>query len=536
MGKKKSRLLLSICTLVICIGVMCFGVYSATKVEYTVAGTISYEVNDVFVDIKTSLYASTLSFYESKEKMARDLYDLDLYFNYNQNREYTLPDNIEKFDYDFQVSTLNQDITNATEVFESDSLPINYGNFSVSDQKAFTYYIVVEIKNYSENAINVYLDMSELYANETAFNTFAVALKTLDNIDGATSGTVSKFYVIALTLKDQTKSTSRTFSTPKFVINNGELPATDGFEFEYDAELDGYVVSGYTGEDTIVTVPSTHIGAQGEKDVVALGDYEFAFDYVTDLYIPDTITTIDYFFYGCDISSIYLPNSIISMEDSVQFGETFKMRNLRISPNITRLGLGIEGYLGYSIYVPKNAELEGSFYSSTSPSPNLIYIDVDEDNPFLASVDGVLFNKNMSSLLAYPTSKSDNQYTIPNSVVYIDRRVFGKFNINYSDWGYDVDFVPFAIETLTIPESVTQIIGNSFGHCDLLSSVYIQSQDVVDLLTSSDSTSLLSNITTGEKICIKTGLSITSYISSNFTNQGFSENYDNVEYDVYIRN
>ncbi len=50
MKSKKSKLLFSLCSLLFCIGVMCFGVYSATTATLTLSGTISFEAYKMYVN------------------------------------------------------------------------------------------------------------------------------------------------------------------------------------------------------------------------------------------------------------------------------------------------------------------------------------------------------------------------------------------------------------------------------------------------------------------------------------------------------
>jgi hypothetical protein len=46
-------------------------------------------------------------------------------------------------------------------------------------------------------------------------------------------------------------------------------------------------------------------------------------------------------------------------------------------------------------------------------------IRVAEDNPYFTSVDGVLFTKNMTTLVKYPAAKELTQYTIPDSTLHV---------------------------------------------------------------------------------------------------------------------
>ena len=59
--KKRIKLLASLSTFCLAIAVLCFGVFAAIKVTYSVSGTISYEVNDAYVEMDTVVYAGTIA-------------------------------------------------------------------------------------------------------------------------------------------------------------------------------------------------------------------------------------------------------------------------------------------------------------------------------------------------------------------------------------------------------------------------------------------------------------------------------------------
>ena len=69
-------------------------------------------------------------------------------------------------------------------------------------------------------------------------------------------------------------------------------------------------------------------------------------------------------------------------------------------------------------------------------------IEVDENNPYLCAVDGVLFNKDRTILLAYPPGREDDSYTVPSGVKEIRDTAF-----------YD----PVFLTEVTVPDSVTVI-------------------------------------------------------------------------------
>ena len=89
-------------------------------------------------------------------------------------------------------------------------------------------------------------------------------------------------------------------------------------------------------------------------------------------------------------------------------------------------------------------------------------IEVDEDNPSMKSVAGVLFSKDGTKLYCYPAGCRQESYTIPVGVEWI-----GEFAFSHNQH----------ITTLTIPNSMKQIYG-SFSKCSSLKDVYCYADNV----------------------------------------------------------
>jgi hypothetical protein len=83
-------------------------------------------------------------------------------------------------------------------------------------------------------------------------------------------------------------------------------------------------------------------------------------------------------------------------------------------------------------------------------------ITVDPANPAYCSVDGVLFDKNGTTLLKYPSKKAAKHYEIPHGVT---RLGLAAFNLKSE------------LTSVTIPSSVTNIEANNFGGYDSLTTV-----------------------------------------------------------------
>ena len=85
--------------------------------------------------------------------------------------------------------------------------------------------------------------------------------------------------------------------------------------------------------------------------------------------------------------------------------------------------------------------------------PKLNSITVDDSNPYFMSLDGVLYNKEVSYLLAYPSGKKDSTFIIPDTVT-------GIFHSSFSTNPY--------IEVINIPRTLNRLEGAVFSWCDNL--------------------------------------------------------------------
>ena len=87
---------------------------------------------------------------------------------------------------------------------------------------------------------------------------------------------------------------------------------------------------------------------------------------------------------------------------------------------------------------------------------NLKTILVSSDNPYFKSVEGVLFNKNGSKLICYPSCKKETSYIIPDNVKSVGDSAFSYCS---------------SLSSITLPNSVTSIGDSAFLYCSSLLSV-----------------------------------------------------------------
>jgi len=139
---------------------------------------------------------------------------------------------------------------------------------------------------------------------------------------------------------------------------------------------------------------------------------------VTSVTIPDGVTSISgSAFNYCDgLSSVTIPESVISIR-------------------------------------------QDSYTTAFYGCANLTNIDVAAANPFFSSIDGILFDKTGTALLAFPGGRADAAHSLPGGMTQIANAAFGGVGLT----------------SVTIPEGVTRIGHYAFYGCQQLTSVTIPS-------------------------------------------------------------
>ncbi len=142
--------------------------------------------------------------------------------------------------------------------------------------------------------------------------------------------------------------------------------------------------------------------------------------YISSITVGEGITSIGaYNFALCDRAlSVSLPSTIRSIE-------TYAFSNCKSLENID-LPLGVRNIKDYvfagctgltSVYIPSKVTNLGS--GVFLECLGLEEINVDELNSYYSDVDGVLFDKEQTTLLKYPQARSGETYIIPDTVTSV---------------------------------------------------------------------------------------------------------------------
>lgn len=111
---------------------------------------------------------------------------------------------------------------------------------------------------------------------------------------------------------------------------------------------------------------------------------------------------------------------------------------------------------------------------------------VDPNNANFTAVDGVLLNKAKTRLVRYPCAKTDEAYSIPKTVTYVDYGGFADC-VNLTSVKIHSSFYYFRNEafrgctgltSITLPASMTSVGSRTFEGCTALESISISSNNI----------------------------------------------------------
>jgi hypothetical protein len=173
---------------------------------------------------------------------------------------------------------------------------------------------------------------------------------------------------------------------------------------------------------------------------------------LTTVNIPSTVAEIqDIAFYISSLNSIIIPSSVKKI-GSAAFANTW-LTTITIPSSVTSIGDKAFSMTSLAtVSISSSVSFIGNEAFGFTPMTS---INVDSNNPNYSSINGVLFNKSVTTLLEYPTALS-GPYTIPSSVTSIDDNAFDSCSIT----------------SVTIPSNISTIGDRAFFQCSGLTSIY----------------------------------------------------------------
>lgn len=196
-------------------------------------------------------------------------------------------------------------------------------------------------------------------------------------------------------------------------------------DYSYEILDNGTVeITGYYGSATTLSIPSKINGKTVTS--IAWGAFEFCYN----------------------VTSVTIPNGVKSIGDGA-FAYCVALKSVTIPESVTSIG-------------------EYLFENCSS----LTTINVNSNNKYFSSKDGILFDKNKTKIIAYPAGITKTSYVIPDSVTNIAEGAFywcsNLKNVTIPNTVQNVGgFAFFGCKNLvniTIPNSVTSIGDKAFGY------------------------------------------------------------------------
>ena len=195
-------------------------------------------------------------------------------------------------------------------------------------------------------------------------------------------------------------------------------------------------VSGILDKDLGKKVYEIPDSIEGKK-VVAIGEKAFEdTSAIEKVVLPETIISIkSCAFSKCEgLKEVILPNSLKSL-GLLSFFYCTSLKSIRLPANIQEIDV-----------------------SAFDGCKNLERIDVEDNNLYFSSLDGVLFSKDSTTLIRYPEGKTETKYSIPVCTNKIGENGFGDCN---------------NLRSVTVPGNVKIIERCAFDGCRKLDEIYL---------------------------------------------------------------
>jgi hypothetical protein len=258
-------------------------------------------------------------------------------------------------------------------------------------------------------------------------------------------------------------------------------------QFDFITNNDAIIITGYTGPGGAVTIPSTlgglpvtEIEGSGFEDkgitsvaisdtVTNIQEQEFApndsltsFTVVTNnpayssaggvLFNKNGTTLVEY---PPGLSGSYtIPGTVTSI-GPYAFAACYYLSDVTMTNSVTNIGATAFGYCFDLTTITIPASVTSLAPGAFINCEKLSAINVAAGNPDFSSVGGVLFDKNVTTLLEFPTGLTGS-YTIPTGVTTIFTDAF---------------ILCDGLTNIIMPASVTSIEDGAFGDCSGLTNI-----------------------------------------------------------------
>ena len=440
---RKSKLFFSLVSLCFSIAVLCFGVYSALSVSYSISGSVSYEIQDVFVELDLSVYRALSTTPVNSAT-----------HNQNVSTIKDAGDNISETDFgklsytDHKSTYENGVVTNPGQEWSASSpdLDLTYGSPTGNETQGYAFYIVIDIHNLGSEIIN-----AQITAPTSLENTI---LRDSGNVEITVDGT--ERIVLGLALDDVTKGITSADFTYTITISRGELPEVEpitDMTFTVDEATKTATLISYTSSGGDVVIPES-IGYVSPSSITS-----------TLMTVEDITSNMMYFYQDLNIT---LPNQ------EAQFIENPK---LWLNENMGSIQATPQDYFPMTIQTVESYTIDQEEYATLGQEGgNFVFAPIElMDGGLCNSVDvqygteGQSFTFNMETLgAALGGDSSPTSLAILDFISKMGSNTEDVLPVTYSNFKYS--------EIVKGDEyTVTSIGEGAFRNCSNLTSIEIPS-------------------------------------------------------------
>ena len=277
--------------------------------------------------------------------------------------------------------------------------------------------------------------------------TFGVGIKTIEANAFKNCTSLTSFAIPDSVTNIQGAAFDGCTSLTAFTIgDNSHFSVSDGVLFSKDSKT---LIAYPGGKNGSYTVP---------EGTVSIGVNAFSnCPELKEVTLPNSVTEIGWYsFSGSGLTNITLSNNLKSIGGYYVFSDCKNLTTIKIPASVTSIG--------------------GSPFNGCV---NLREIQVDTGNTNYCDVDGVLFTKDMNTLITYPIGKTDTEYMVPDGVFAISSNSFMRCNLTsvvFPEGFKEIGGQSFGssgkLENITLPSTLTNIYSFTFLYCNALKDVY----------------------------------------------------------------
>jgi len=179
--------------------------------------------------------------------------------------------------------------------------------------------------------------------------------------------------------------------------------------------------------------------------------------------VPGSVSSLGrYVFDNCtSLTAVTFEDGCLTQLASYTFAGCESLQTVKLPDSMVDLGYGT--FVGCTslreLHIPKGVKV--CTWENISTNAGIKSFYVDSSNPYLSCVEGVLFDKDITTLLLYPKEKTAEAYYMPETVTTIAEEAF--LGNTY-------------LKTVTIPADINEIGDRAFLDCINLTGIYFAGQ------------------------------------------------------------